>query len=327
MRILVYGAGNIGCLYAALLSQGGHDVSVLARGHRLDAIDGDGIVLERFATGERSATRVRTISSLAADDAYDFVLVSMGREHVHDALPALASNCSPSVIFFGNNVVGSKPFVEALGVHRVLLGFPGAAGIPSDGAIRYVILAKADQPTTLGEPDGGESERVRAIASVFEGAGFPVAVSPRMDAWLKTHAAEILPTAYALYAAGGDVARLSRTRDALVLAVRGIREGYSVLRAAGVSIDPPSHRVFDWLPEALLAPTMRRMVSGESWLIKIGHANAAREEMRLLAGDFGALTRSTGVETPVLDRLSAHLDRAVPPIADGRREIRPRWWR
>ncbi|NOQ84098.1 MAG: hypothetical protein GQ551_08820 [Myxococcales bacterium] len=34
MRILVYGAGNIGSLYAGLLSHAGHDVSILARGER-----------------------------------------------------------------------------------------------------------------------------------------------------------------------------------------------------------------------------------------------------------------------------------------------------
>lgn len=34
MRILVYGAGNMGGLYAALLQESGQDVSILARGAR-----------------------------------------------------------------------------------------------------------------------------------------------------------------------------------------------------------------------------------------------------------------------------------------------------
>ena len=35
MRILVYGAGNIGSLYAGLLAESGQQVVVLARGRRL----------------------------------------------------------------------------------------------------------------------------------------------------------------------------------------------------------------------------------------------------------------------------------------------------
>ncbi len=34
-RVLVYGAGVLGSLYSARLRQAGHDVILLARGHRL----------------------------------------------------------------------------------------------------------------------------------------------------------------------------------------------------------------------------------------------------------------------------------------------------
>lgn len=326
MRILVYGAGNIGSLYAGLLSCAGHDVSILARGARLAAIAEAGIVLEDSATGERTTGRVRPIAELKTDDTYDLILVAMGREHVLDVLPVLAENRTESVLFFGNNAAGPGALVEALGASRVLLGFPGAAGIPSDGAVRYLILKKADQPTTLGELDGSESPRLQAIASALKSAGFPVAVSQHMDAWLKTHAAEVLPTAYALYMADGDAERLARTRDALVLMARGIREGYQVLRAAGIPIVPPNDKVFEWLPEPVLVAIMRRMVSDESATIKIGHGVAARKEVALLAADFTAIAETTSVETPALERLATHLDPAVQPIADGSRELRLRLW-
>ena len=47
-----------------------------------------------------------------------------------------------------------------------------------------------------------QSERIKAIADAFRVAGFPVSICANMDAWLKTHVAEIGPTAYALYMAG-----------------------------------------------------------------------------------------------------------------------------
>ena len=325
MRILVYGAGNIGSLYAGLLSRAGHDVSILARGERLAAIAEAGIVLEAFVTGERTTARVRSIAELKADDGYDWILVAIGRDHVFDVLPVLAENHTETVLFFGNNAAGPRALVEALGASRVLLGFPGAAGIPSDDAVRFFILKKADQPTTLGELDGSESPRLQVIASALKGAGFPVATSKHIDAWLKTHAAEILPTAYALYMADGDAERLTRTRDALILMARGIREGYRVLRAAGIPIVPPHHKVFEWLPEPVLVAIMKRMVSDESAAIKIGHTAAARKEMAQLAADFAVIAATTSVETPALERLAKYLDPAVQPIADGSRELRLRW--
>jgi pyruvate/2-oxoglutarate dehydrogenase complex dihydrolipoamide dehydrogenase (E3) component len=58
MKILVYGAGVIGTLYAARLQQAGHQVTVLARTLRLADIRRHGLVLEDVVTGLRSVTYV-----------------------------------------------------------------------------------------------------------------------------------------------------------------------------------------------------------------------------------------------------------------------------
>ena len=44
MRILIFGAGVIGSLYAALLAEAGYDVSVYARGRRLESLTQDGLL-------------------------------------------------------------------------------------------------------------------------------------------------------------------------------------------------------------------------------------------------------------------------------------------
>ena len=98
---------------------------------------------------------------------------------------------------------------DALGHDRVLLGFPGAAAVPHEDAIRYVITSAREQPTTLGELDGSKSARIGAIASALEASGFPVSVSANIDAWLKTHVAKILPTVCTLFQAGGHPEQLA----------------------------------------------------------------------------------------------------------------------
>ena len=71
MKILVYGAGNIGSLYAAKLKNAGNDVAILATGKRLSEIRERGILLQDFLSGDetwqgRAASReLVTVSWLA----------------------------------------------------------------------------------------------------------------------------------------------------------------------------------------------------------------------------------------------------------------------
>lgn len=326
MRILVYGAGNIGSLYAALLARSGQEVFILARGKRLDRIRERGIELEDALSGTKTVTPVTAVEQLGPRDGYDLVMVVLPRHRVSEVLPVLAENGrTPSVLFFGNNVAGPQEMVAALGRERVLLGFPGAAGFPKGRWIRYLITSAREQPTTLGELDGGRSERIQAIAAALEEAGFPVAISSNMDAWLKTHAAEVSPTVNALYMAAEDRQRMVRTRDSLVLMLRAIREGYRVLRRLGIPITPSSHRLFGWLPEPLLLAVMRRMLASDAAAVKIGHAAGARDEWRSIADEFRTLTAKARLPTPALDRLYEHLDPAMDPVPDGSAEIRLSW--
>ncbi len=61
MKILIYGAGVLGRVAAVRLAQAGEDVTVLARGRRLEDIRRDGIVLERFENGERTPLRLPVV--------------------------------------------------------------------------------------------------------------------------------------------------------------------------------------------------------------------------------------------------------------------------
>jgi 2-dehydropantoate 2-reductase len=327
MKILFYGAGVLGSLYAARLQEAGQEVSVLARGQRLADIRKHGIVLEDGDTGQRTTTRVNVVEHLAPDDAYDLVVVLMRKNQVSAILPDLAANRhSPSILFMNNNVAGPDEMVGALGTARVLLGFPGAAGHRDGHVVTVKVTAGRQQPTTFGELDGRTTPRLKKIVEAFKLAGFPVATNPTMDAWLKTHVAEVSPAANAIYMAGGDNYRLARTRDGLVLMVRAIREGYRVLQALDVPITPANHKIFNWIPEPILVALMRRLFNTKTAEIEVAeHANAARDEFKHLADEFKALARTTSVPTPAMDRLYTYIDPAVPPLPEGSGRISPSW--
>jgi 2-dehydropantoate 2-reductase len=326
MKILFYGAGVMGSLYAARLQDSGQDVSVLARGQRLADIREHGIVLDDMSTGSKSTTRVNVVEQLDSQDAYDLVVVMMPKNQVSKILPVLAANLNtPNVLFMFNNAGGPDEIVNALGRERVLLGFPGAGGIWKDHVIRYMVVSGRQQPTTLGELDGSSTPRLEQIAGVFKGAGFPVAVSSQIDAWLKTHVAEISPVANALYMAGGDSYRLARTRDAILLMVRAIREGYKVLQELEIPIVPAGHKLLRMVPEPILVPLVGRIFKREKMAELIGHAHAARDEMKQIADEFRILAQSTSVPTPAIDRLYSYTDPNARPVADGSDLILMKW--
>ena len=314
MKILFYGAGVIGSLYAARLQDTGCDVSILARGQRLEDLKEYGIVLEHALTGERTTTRVNIVEQLSAEDAYDLIVVAMRKNQVAAVLPALAANKpTPNVLFMLNNPSGYDAWLRAVGKTRLILGFPGTGGTLEGHVVRYIESSGRVQPTMFGEPNGGMTPRLKEITNQFKQAGFPVAINRNMDAWQKTHVALISPIADALYMAGGDNYRLAQMPDVLHLMVRAIREGFQVLQALGIPITPAKLKVWGWLPDFILVPLLRRWVNSQYFEIVIAHhANAARDEMQQLANEFQAPARQTSIDTPAIDQLETYIDLLRP---------------
>ncbi len=309
MRILVYGAGVLGSLYAAWLRESGLDVSILARGQRLADIRQYGIQLEDTASGHRTITPINAVETFAPEDDYDLVVVLVRKNQVATVLPALAANKStPSFLFMINNAAGPDEYISAVGRERVLLGFAGAGGEREGHVVRHAVLSKFLQPTSIGELNGCRTSRIEQIGSMFRAAGFPPVIHSNMDAWLKTHVALVSPIANAIYMAGGDNCQLARDPDGVALMLRAIREGFRTLRVMGIPITPFSFRSLEWIPEILLVPCLQRVLNTR-WaeLVMARHANAARDEMRQLADEFRTLAQAASAPTPAIDRLYTYI--------------------
>jgi len=325
MNILIYGAGVLGSRYAVALNQAGHQVTLLARGQRLEQLRQHGIVLQEIGSQESTIVSLPVIDHLDADTAFDLVLVMLRANQVSDVLPSLAANQhTPNVLFLGNNIYGPDPLVKTLGAERVLMGFAGAGGLREGHIVRYI--RSRGGGTYIGELDGGLTERLQRIVEAFEDTLFPVKIVSNIDAWLKCHVAMISPMAYALYMSGGDNHRLARTRDALVLMLRAIREGLNVLRQQGIPITPPVLGLIAHLPEPLLAPLLRLGMNSRRAEVNIaGHANSARDEMTFLADGLWKLVQDSQVPAPSLKCLYAYVNPKQPPITEGSQRIAMDW--
>jgi len=80
MKVLIYGAGVLGTLFAARLRESGNDVCVLARGKRLNDLRANGLVLEDVLTNRKTHTYVNVVEGLAPVDRYDLIVVLMRNE-------------------------------------------------------------------------------------------------------------------------------------------------------------------------------------------------------------------------------------------------------
>jgi ketopantoate reductase len=323
MRILVYGAGPLGSLFAARLYEAGYDVSLLARGQRLADLRMYGIVLVDTQSGQKTVTRPRIVECLDPQEAYDLVLVIMRKNRALEILPILATNQhTPNVLFLMNNAAGPGELVEALGQERVIMGFPMAAGYRRGHVVYYIIGASSGKNATIpiGEANGRITPRLQKVGGILASMeGFDVDLRTDMDAWLKTHVAMLMPSlAPAMRAAGRDNVRMAHTRDAIVLAIRAIREGYRVLRELDYSIVPQSACIFERLPEPILVWGFRkRLVDPRVRVAMLEHSEAAQDEIKHLADEFIALKRRTSVPTPAIDRLYVYFDPIAQPMPEG----------
>jgi 2-dehydropantoate 2-reductase len=305
MNVLIYGAGVLGSLYAAHLKESRQNVSILARGQRLDDLRKYGIIIQNPILGKSTTTHVNVVDSLPPKDAYDMIMVFVRKNQLNDILPVLAANRhTATILFMLNNASGLGQIVEVLGRQRVLIGFPGAAGTREGNLIRAVVLSRTLQPTCLGELDGSSTARVRKIARLLKAAGFPTVVRSNMDAWLKTHVALVSPIANALYMMDGNIHQLANQRESVQLMLRAIREGFQVLRSLDIPITPTRMRVFELLPEPLVVSLLQLLFDTEyADLIIARHANAARDEMRQIADEFRALAHQGSLPIPFNDHL------------------------
>lgn len=209
MRILVYGAGVIGSLYAVLFSKAGYDVTVFARGRRLAQLEERGLL---YREGDKVARAdVRVLARLADDDVYDYVLLAVRCEQAGEALRQLAANSSPTIVTMINTSTSYAEWERLCGKGRILPAFPGAGGGIHDGVLDASLTPGIVQLTTFGEIDGRQTERLKALEGVFRRSRVPYQVVPDMRNWQLCHLGLVVPLSDA-YARSAVPAHVWRDR-------------------------------------------------------------------------------------------------------------------
>ena len=204
MRICIYGAGAIGAGLGVQLSLTGKDVTLIARGPHLEAMQKNGVKL--LIDGEERVAHPRCIEDPADAGPQDYIIITLKAHSLPEIADSIQSMLGPDTAvvtgvngipwwyfyklegrYENHNLECVDPggrFWNAVGPQRAIgfVVYP-AAEIAEPGIIRHI---EGDR-YTMGEPDGQSSARTDKLCAALKDAGFKSRVRDniRDEIWVK----------------------------------------------------------------------------------------------------------------------------------------------
>ncbi|MGB1415459.1 MAG: 2-dehydropantoate 2-reductase [Paracoccaceae bacterium] len=204
MKICIFGAGAIGGYMGVKLAQAGADVSLVARGPHLAAMQQNGLrLIEEGQEHKVSVSASDTPSDLGEQD---YIIVTLKAHSVPPVVekmrPLIGKN---TTIVSGVNGVPWWYFhkiggpLEGTRLHSVDPDDAQWNGFGPDNVLGCVVYPAAEviEPGvikhiegnrfSLGEPDGSKSERAIALSQALSAAGLKAPVRPKLrdEIWVK----------------------------------------------------------------------------------------------------------------------------------------------
>lgn len=203
MRFAIYGAGAVGGFLGARLLEGGHEVRFLARGTNLEALRQRGLIVQSEFFGERRYSVLATDSPIQVGPV-DCVILSVKAGSLRQIAPLTEPLKHDGTVFlstqnglpwwYSHGLPGDNRPIRVVDPDGYIARYiPPAAVI---GSVVYFSCSRAGpglvyhssgSKLPLGEPAGGRSERVLALAAALRSAGVkaPVRNDIRHDLWVK----------------------------------------------------------------------------------------------------------------------------------------------
>jgi 2-dehydropantoate 2-reductase len=204
MKICIFGAGAIGGYMGAKLAAAGADVSLVARGPHLAALQSKGLTL--IEEGHSTTHKVRATDDARSLGPQDYVILTLKAHSV----PAVVGQITP-LLGEGSTLVSGVNGVPWWYFHRLGGPLEGTRlksvdpgnlqwdGFGPDRVLGCVVYPAAEvtEPGTvthiegnrfsLGEPSGERSARAEALSRALTAAGLKAPVRPRLrdEIWVK----------------------------------------------------------------------------------------------------------------------------------------------
>ncbi|HEX2547660.1 MAG TPA: 2-dehydropantoate 2-reductase [Ramlibacter sp.] len=308
MKIVVFGAGGIGGCFGALLARAGHEVTLVARGAHLAAMQQRGLRLRR-ADGEFVVDNVRATPDLQDfEGTADVVLNGVKLYDLAASAQQIRRVVGPdTMVVTTQNGVNAHEVLAEAGLPPECI-VPGAVFMSARiGAPGVIELRSESTRLTFGELGGERTPRVLRFHEAGLQAGYESDLSTDMlrELWRK----------FVMLNAVAPLCVLSRQpvgvlrEDELLrkLMVDSMHEVIAVARARGVELEP------GFVDQALHL-TDRRDYGAKVSLLEDLEAGR-RLELEWICGYVSREARRFGIATPIADIAYA----CLRPAAQGTR--------
>jgi 2-dehydropantoate 2-reductase len=262
MKVCIYGAGAIGAYLGVALDDAGCEVSMVARGPHLEAMQKNGLTLE--SGGTTRSVALRSAADPAELGPQDYVILTLKAHSVRPAVDDIAKLLGPdtAIVTAQNGILWwyfhalpgpwedhrletadpGGTIWDALGPERAIgcVVYPSCE-IVAPGVVRHI----EGNRFMVGEPSGEKSERVRALAEAMVAGGLKAPVRPRIrdDIWFKLLGnATFNPVSVLTGATLEQMGRDVGTRDVIKALMQ---EAEQVARKLGVSFPMDLDRRID----------------------------------------------------------------------------------
>lgn len=298
MKILIMGTGGVGGYYGGLLAQQGNDVTFVARGAHLKAIQNEGLKV-KSVHGDFNISPAQATDDPASVGPVDLVLFCVKTYSTEESAQAMRPAVGPQTVVMSlqNGIDAAERIGSVIGEEHVIGGVTWlSSAVEAPGVIKQISQFRR---IVFGEFAGGTSERIQSIHEVLKNTGITVEVSENIQ--------KILWTKFVFISAAsslGSLTRLSMGDHRSVPETRKVIAGVmqeveAVAHASGVTLDPDVvQKSLEFMDSAAphIKPSMQLDVE-----------TGRRTELESMVGVIGRKGRELGVPTPVADFVYASL--------------------
>ena len=293
MKIAIMGAGGIGGCYGALLAAAGSDVTLIARGAHLAAIQQNGLKL--VEKDSEFTAKVDATDSPSKVGPVDLVIFSVKTYQNAIAIPFIKPMVGKhsAILTIQNGVESAEEIGNEYGVGRVL---PGSAYVISNIEAPGVVRQRSfPARVAFGEPDGNATQRAIDVQKEMSQAGITTELSDDIVRALWSKAMYNSPANGLASAARLAPKDLVETPEGPTLFKSAIKEVAAVASASGVNIgDNDIQRAFDLISNRPMGAKGSMQADLE----------AGRPlELEAMVGFVGRIGRQLNVPTPIFDVL------------------------
>jgi len=297
MRIAVMGTGGVGGYFGALLARAGHDVTFVARGAHLAAIQERGLRIESTLDGTFTVPG-RAVGDTTQVGSQALVLFTV---KTYDNAAAIAAaqplvGDDTVVLTLQNGIDNGEQLAAVFGASRVMIGSAYMEGRVKEPG---VVTQGGPGAAVFGEMTPGLTPRAHRLLYVFREAGWRVELHENMPGMLWKKFAYIAGSAAVCAATNSDYQEMRSIPETRAVIQGAIAEVLAVGRARGAPILEDSlawsMMALDQFPGTGRASLAKDFLAGN------------RVELDGITGVVVRMAREVGVPTPINDTLYAIL--------------------